>query len=235
MSRTLRRTILTLAMLGGLLLLTPLSKVAFAQNFYNTTYWDTDPEITYPQGFFGPPTTVGHPDRDNTIRIVNPTANDPLCAQIYVYDDDEQQIECCGCPVSKNGFLQLSVEDQLTANPFDTLGHTHGIIEIVASLPNAGPSCDPTAGAGPIVPTATLREWITHEPRELQTNIGTFPGVFPIRENLTEEQFLWAPLTGTKLLTLEHTCSNLVHNGSGKGVCRCAPGPDTTPFENPFE
>ncbi len=226
------RTALTLAMVGGLVLLAPLSKVAWAQNFYNTTYFDTDPEILYPQGFFGPPPTIGHPDRDNTIRIVNPTSHDPLCAQIYVYDDDEQQIECCGCPVSKNGYLQLSVEDQLTANPFDTLGHTHGMIEIVASLPNGAP-CDPTGTINPIVPTATLREWITHEPRELQTNIGTIPAA--LFENLTEMNFIWAPLSGTKLATLAHTCSVNIGNGSGKGVCRCAPEPDGTPFENPFE
>src|SRR5580704_14095847 len=60
------------------------------------TYYDT----------FGAPGGAG----DNIIRLVNPNgAANPLlvgnneqdvCAMIYVFDDDEEMGECCGCPLS---------------------------------------------------------------------------------------------------------------------------------------
>jgi hypothetical protein len=64
---------------------------------------------------------------DNIIRIINPNGSantaipstgtgNTLCAMIYVFDDDEEMGECCGCPVSSAGMITLSVEHNLTAN-----------------------------------------------------------------------------------------------------------------------
>ncbi len=38
---------------------------------------------------------------DNILELINPTAaNGDLCAMIYVFDDDEEMGECCGCALT---------------------------------------------------------------------------------------------------------------------------------------
>src|SRR5260370_42613869 len=107
MSRTLMRVLIAVAMVNGLILSAPLARVALAQNVFNVTYFDTS-------------------DHDNTVRIANPTSHNTaaiapnghggLCADIYVFDSHEEMNECCSCPVTNNGLLTLSVEDDLTNN-----------------------------------------------------------------------------------------------------------------------
>jgi hypothetical protein len=38
------------------------------------------------------------------------------CAMIYVFDDDEEMVECCGCPLSSADVQYFSVAHDLTAN-----------------------------------------------------------------------------------------------------------------------
>jgi len=255
MFSTIRRMILTVVMAtSGLLLLAPIARVAWAQNVYNTTYFDTDPNLNYPIKVGGLP-TFGNPKFDNTVRFINPTfhtnqivipSDTPgsngggLCAMIYVFDDDQQPIECCGCPISNDGTITLSVEDDLTASPATGLGSppttaTHGVIQVISALPNTTtfPFCDPTGLSGPVVPEPTIREWITHEPREHEgpTPYPPFDGTNGgFNQNLTEEEFLWAALSAQHLADLQKDCSEIVTNGTFKGVCTCG-----TDAENPAE
>jgi hypothetical protein len=71
---------------------------------------------TYNVGYFDVGEPVGDNGvgvGDNFVRLINPTAaNGTLCAMIYVFDDDEEPGECCGCPLSPNKLLSLSVENQ---------------------------------------------------------------------------------------------------------------------------
>jgi hypothetical protein len=55
---------------------------------------------------------------DTTIRISNPGLSGPdLCAVIYVFDQKQQLVECCGCPVKViDGLLVLSLRNDLMAN-----------------------------------------------------------------------------------------------------------------------
>jgi len=243
------RKISILAVAGSLLLLSVASsRVALAQNTYNVTYYNTDPTdiaiaellgahflFTYPifdvSMAEGP--LFGIPNVDNTIRMVNPTfhANGVpgLCAFIYVFDDDEEPIECCGCPISNDGELTLSVIENLTSNPEflppDHLRNTHGVIEVVSGLPNAPASlgfCDPTGLSGSIVPTANIRSWIDHGPAELTTNYpplntGTLIGAI----DSTEVPFLAAPLNSLHLGDIELDCQFILQNGTHQGLCSC--------------
>jgi hypothetical protein len=100
----------------------------------------------------------------------NDTDPDPtgtLCALIYVFSADQQLAECCGCPVTPNGLLTLSVTHDLTSNSLtgDTL-HT-GVIKILSSIgeephdavhvEEIGETgiCDPAAPHLPTAPTTT--------------------------------------------------------------------------------
>src|SRR5271166_3109069 len=89
---------------------------------------------------------------DNILRLINPNgaANANLagaepqtvCAMIYVFDDDEEMGECCGCPLSSTRLATFSVEKNLTLDWALQGGpengeHDNGAIAVVASAPNA--------------------------------------------------------------------------------------------------
>jgi len=191
---------------------------------------------TYNVGYFD----VGEPNSengtgggDNIVKLINPTAaNGTLCAMIYVFDDDQEMGECCGCPLSPNKLLSLSVHNDLTsnwegnANDFDS-----GVIKIVSAVPNnvnplppAFPTCFSAFGCNggcdptfPYSQTAALDGSIIKASRSLSaggpsnvTETNMFAEGAP---DATEE---------TKLLTL---CGffGAFGNSSGHGICDCGP------------
>jgi hypothetical protein len=151
---------------------------------------------------------------DATVRVINPGTTSKssseaadLCALIYVFDANQEMSECCGCFVSANALMTLSVNNNLTSNPLlGTLLHT-GVIKIVSSV-NANP-CDPTK----ITPTPTLRAWATH----IQNKVGT---AFPETEGESQA----ATLGVGEQADLAEDCTVLEELGSGAGVCTCPPG-----------
>jgi hypothetical protein len=151
---------------------------------------------------------------DQTVRIDNPgtdgTAN--LCAMIYVFQDDQQLAECCGCITTANGLRTLSVGKDLTNNPLTGISTkpVDGVIKIVSAAVNDSP-CDPTSN---VTPTQTLRAWGSHN----QNKVGT---AYPV----TETEFTDATLSAEELgFNLEEQCSFVQRLGSGKGVCSCGSG-----------
>jgi len=101
---------------------------------------------------------------DNIIRLVNPNGGangnlagakpQPVCAMVYVFDDNEEMGECCGCPLSSTQLATFSVENNLTSNwglaggPEGGVNpkNANGAIAIVATAPNA-PACLHQGGA----------------------------------------------------------------------------------------
>jgi hypothetical protein len=151
---------------------------------------------------------------DQTVRIDNPgtdeTAN--LCAMIYVFQNDQQLTECCGCITTANGLRTLSVGKDLTNNPLTGISTkpVDGVIKIVSAAINNSP-CDPTSNVSPI---PTLRAWGSHN----QNKVGTG---YPV----TETEFTDATLSEEELgFNLEEQCSFVQRLGSGKGVCTCGTG-----------
>src|ERR1019366_813003 len=61
---------------------------------------------------------------DSILRLINPSGNanrffGPVtnqCAMIYVFDDDEEMGECCGCPLTPAQLSTFSFRENLTAN-----------------------------------------------------------------------------------------------------------------------
>jgi hypothetical protein len=155
---------------------------------------------------------------DATVRVINPGAlgnpseGTDLCALIYVFDANQELSECCGCFVSANALLTLSVNKNLTNNPFlGGLLHT-GVIKIVSAQNPGFPTipCDPTAT---IVPKTTLRAWATH----VQNKVGA---AFPITEGESQA----ATLGTGEQADLAEDCAFATSNGGGQGVCKCPPG-----------
>ena len=147
---------------------------------------------------------------DATVRIDNPGLTyGNLCAFIYVFADDQQLAECCGCVETHNGLRTLSVKTNLTSNPLTGVVPTNGVIKIVSGAVNDSP-CDPTAN---VKPTANLRAWATH----VQNIVGT---AYPITETESSDSTLGA----TELANLQAQCAYVNVLGSGQGICTCGTG-----------
>lgn len=175
--------------------------------------------------------TTGAPD--GKVRIDNPglavTTADPdgtLCADVYVFDTQEEMTECCGCRVTADGLRTFSINTNLTGNPSVHGRVLHdGVIKLVSALPNPNPAyggqCDATGGGtrltfpNNIVPTADLRAWGQHVQH---TNSDS--SIYPT----TEDAFQEATLTTTELNGLQETCTALWVFGSGTGRCTCGTG-----------
>jgi len=150
------------------------------------------------------------PAPDATVRIDNPGLTyGNLCAMIYVFDNDQQLTECCGCVETHNGLRTLSVRNNLTSNPLTGVRSNNGVIKIVSAAVNDGP-CDPTAN---VKPTANLRAWVTH----IQNAVGT---AYPITETESSDSTLGA----TELANLQAQCDFVNILGSGHGICSCGTG-----------
>jgi len=189
--------------------------------------------------------TIGN--GDNIIRLINPNGGangnlagakpQPVCAMIYVFDDDQEMGECCGCPLTSAQMATFSVEHNLTSNwglqdvepTFfeDTLGS----IAIVAAAPNAGSctgqsgachgGCDPTNVPGYSVTTANnLLGSVTHNQGVLVRLINTTLAAveFGVTETALSDDAGGDP---SNLTYLQAQCGALVGNGTGGGICNC--------------
>jgi len=145
------------------------------------------------------------------VSITNPGLTyGTLCAEIYVFDQDQQLSECCGCIETHNGLRTLSVRNNLTDNPLTSVRSDAGVIKIVsASLPPSN-VCDPTN----IVPRPNLRAWATHVQPPIPGNF------FPI----TETEFSPSTLGAAEFASLQAQCSFIAILGSGHGICTCGTG-----------
>ena len=80
-----------------------------------------------------------------------------LWALIYVFDADQQLVECCGCRLTPDGLRVLDVNKDLTSNPNNGLFSLSGTGVIkVASSNYSNPGA-------PIVFSGTILGWGTHQ------------------------------------------------------------------------
>ena len=165
---------------------------------------------------------------DNILRLINPNGSanpflaggieHPVCAMIYVFDDDEELGECCGCLITSSGLLTLSVEKNLTSNwglqsPYGA-DHGNGAIAIVAAAPNI-----PTSGCNP----TNVPGYQTSIDSNLLGSITHNQDVFGGSPSGITEVGLFDNGAGdpTNLTYLQTQCGALIGNGTGGGVCNC--------------
>ena len=162
---------------------------------------------TFKVGYFS---NANSGEPDGTVRITNVGTNittpgsGNLCALIYVFEPDQQLAECCGCLITPDGLLTLSINNNLTSNPLTPVTLHTGAIKVVSS--------GHAAGYNPAKPTpvAGIRAWGTH----IQA-----AGV------VTETEFTDSTLSAGELTLLKNRCGAIQNNGSGFGVCTCGGGP----------
>jgi hypothetical protein len=144
-----------------------------------------------------------------TLRLDNPgsvgTATSPLdlWALIYVFDADQQLVECCGCKLTPDGLRTLDVNKDLTSNPNNGLFSLSGTGVIkVASSSNSDPGV-------PIVFKGTILGWGTHE------NHSGY---------VTETTSQKVSVSQGEANRLAFVCSIIESNSSGAGICSCGTG-----------
>ena len=155
--------------------------------------------------------------QDQQVRIVNTgqvgspidtaSGHGNVCADIYVFDANQEMIECCSCPITANGMLTLSLQNQLVGNPLTGVPADTGVVKIVSDGATAGNACDPQSITAPV--NAAFRAFGTH------AQAGA----------VTETLFLPAPLTTQEANFLGLACSFVNYLGSGRGVCSCSARP----------
>jgi hypothetical protein len=153
--------------------------------------------------YFSNANTKGAPD--GTLRVINPGATySNLCADIFVFDTNEEMSECCSCTVTPDGQLTLSVNSDLTANPLTGVALTNGVIKVVSAATSGGSCPVPSAK---VSPTPTLRAWTTH--------IQGSSSNYSVTETTSQE----ALLSTGELAALQSQCNGIVQDGSGHGIC----------------
>jgi hypothetical protein len=196
------------AMFAAILVLTLVACSSFVMGQgISDVYWVN----YYSNRGFATAVTIG-PVLDQTVRIINPgeqgtplaAKHGAVCADIYVFNADQEMIECCNCRITANGLLTLSVNFDLTDNPLTGFPPPRdGVIKIIS---DNQANCDATSP----VPVPDIRAWSTH----LQAPGGAVLVT-------TEDEFLNAPLQQDELSFLGQACSFVLFLGSGKGSCTC--------------
>ena len=196
-----RKIVLLVAVLA--LALAAGSQVARAQAGHGNVQ-----DNVYALGYYTNAHTTGAPD--GTLRLVNDgdvsdasPAGD-LCAQIYVFDNNEELSECCSCRVTPNGYLALGVNGDLTGNTVTGSKPPRGVIKVISSPP-PGSVCDPTI----VNDTGGIRGWITH-PQKATAGF-----------QFTEEELINSNLSAPEENDLAEDCAVAMELGSGQGVCSC--------------
>jgi hypothetical protein len=135
------------------------------------------------------------PATDGSLYSINPGASGgTLCADIYVFDQNEELQECCNCPITPDGLFTDTIFD-LTNNPsFSGKFATTGVIKVVSDV-----AC--TASAP--VPTPELRSYITN----------------PQSTTVTESELEPTPLSSAEEAQLAQACNFIKTNQSGRGIC----------------
>jgi len=129
------------------------------------------------------------------------TSGGNVCADIYVFDPQQELSECCSCLVTPDGLTQLQLTYQLVENPLTGIPLDAGIIEIVSAATTGGKCPLPTAPK----PTPGIRAWATH----LSHTVGT------------ETEFQDSGLSAVELSGLAARCKAIQLDGSKRGICDC--------------
>ena len=162
---------------------------------------------------------------DQALRLINfGAAGTPLtspvgdvCANIYVFDANQEMIACCSCRITPNGTLTLSVHNDLTSNPVTSVVPANGDIKVVSTAAGSG-TCTPlTYNAGLLDSTVAFG---SHGQITQFVNVG---GGIGIALSATETNVPAAALSGQEQSFLTQACQFARYLGSGKGTCACAP------------
>lgn len=131
--------------------------------------------------------------------------NGNICANVYVFAQDEQLAACCACPLTPNELSTLSVQKDLISNLL-TPGMPSAITIALAATAKAGTCNAANVTAATLVPG--LRAW--------GTTLHALPGG---GYTVAETEFSPVILSASELTKITQYCSFIQAIGSGYGIC----------------
>jgi hypothetical protein len=134
-----------------------------------------------------------------------------ICANVYVYNADEEIVSCCSCPVTPNGLVALSAKTDLISNPLTPATPTSIVIKLLATAPVGGSCTNSALLAGTPTIVSGLLAWGT----TLHANTSAAAGTYSV----TETSFSPATLSAGEEARLAYGCGVVANVGSGFGVC----------------
>jgi hypothetical protein len=159
---------------------------------------------------------------DAVINLTNAGSNNPaygsgkttpqnICANIYVLDPDGTMAACCSCLIRPDGLDSLSAYRDLTSTTLTGTRPASFVVKLLATLPSVlSPNTCSNSAANPGTSATGLRAWAT------TTHAAGVTGPDP---STTETEFSIAPLSSSERTLLANTCSSIVNNGAGFGIC----------------
>jgi len=156
----------------------------------------------YRVDYFANATLSGAPNA--TLRLDNDgsAADANLCADIFVFNANEEITECCSILETPDDLLTLDINTNLLSNPANGVAVSSGVIKIVAAATTGG-KC-PTPSSITLVTGAEIQGWATH----IQNN-GT----------LTEGASQVSNLSSAEVGKLATLCGAILAVDSGAGIC----------------
>jgi hypothetical protein len=141
-----------------------------------------------------------------------------ICVNVYAFNADEEILSCCSCPITPNGLVSLSVQNDLLNNTLTGRATPSSVvIKLVATLPGAGvaTATNPCGTAASTVTLANLRPGMVAWGTTLHSNTSATTTEY----DLTETPFTVAVPNPAELVRLDSTCSIAQLQGSGYGIC----------------
>jgi hypothetical protein len=155
---------------------------------------------------------------DQSVRIINvgklgtpmTTPVGDVCANIYVFDADQEMIACCSCRLTPNELASAAVGNQLTSNPLTGVVPISGVVDILPIAAGTQP-CSPISPFS--TPDASLVQ-ATSTHVEI-TNSYVF---------ITESELEPAKMGSQQAAFLSNACLFVQYLGgkSGQGGCGCS-------------
>jgi hypothetical protein len=144
---------------------------------------------------------------DGTLHLTNPgTSGGSVCADIFVWDQNQEMSECCSCLLTTNDLRTLSVDTDLTSNPLTGEAITTGSISIISAMTSEN-QCPIRNKITPV--SGGVRAWATH------VDIIGLEGASPSPD---------ATLSTAEQNRLQVSCYVIYLDGSGQGICTCGTG-----------
>jgi hypothetical protein len=151
---------------------------------------------------------------DGDINLTNAgflAATDPagdICANLYVFAEDQQLAACCACPLTPNHLSTLSVQKDLLSNLL-TPGMPSAITVAVVVTPESAGTCN--AASIPVASSSLVSGLLAWG-----TTLHALPST---GYTVSESPFIPAPLSSAELGKMTSYCGFIQAIGSGYGIC----------------
>jgi hypothetical protein len=143
-----------------------------------------------------------------------------ICVNAYAFDAAEEILSCCSCPLTPNGLVSLSVNNDLLSNTLTGRANPSSIvIKLVATVPpgaGVGTSSAPCGTSASTVALGNLAPGMVAWGTSLHLNTSAVTSTYA----LTETPFTVAAPNAFELARIAQECAFNQQQGTGFGICK---------------